>query len=233
MPAVIASLASQPRRVALLEATLRALRPQVDVLGVYLNGYTQVPTFVGELADRYVLSPTDEGAERKFRWARDEPRGVHFSCDDDIVYPPDYVAVMTAALDEHPGALVTAHGRAYHGAPASIHGIDPNSLGLFHREVKRGRAINCPGTGVMAWDAQRLDLPRDWESRNMADVQVAVWAQRHRVPIWLVPHRAGWLQSPALHDPRGIFATSRHEGHARRSDLIREYGREHGWRLWT
>lgn len=230
---VLASLASQPRRETLLEGTLRTLRPQVDVLSVYLNGYTAVPRCVLELADRHVLAADNEGAERKFWWAGSDPRGIHLSCDDDIVYPPDYVAVMTAELEAHPGALVTAHGRAYRGKPQSIHAIDPASLGLFHHEVKRGRAINCPGTGVLAWDARRLELPTRWDARNMADVQVAVWAQRHRVPIWLVPHRAGWLKSPALHDPRGLFAQSRHEGHAGRSALIREYGQEHGWRLWS
>lgn len=230
---VLASLASQPRRESMLEVALRTLRPQVDVLSVYLNGYRAVPSCVLELADRHEFAADNEGAERKFWWADREPRGLHFSCDDDIVYPPDYVAVMKAELEAHAGALVTAHGRAYRGAPVSIHSIDPASLGLFHHEVKRGRAINCPGTGVMAWDAHRVALPAAWSGRNMADVQVAIWAQRNRVPIWLVPHAAGWLKSPALHDPRGLFAQSRHEGHASRTALIRSYGQEHGWRLWT
>ncbi len=230
---VLASLASQPRREVMLEATLSTLRPQVDVLSEYLNGYGHVPRCDVELADRHVLAEQDEGAERKFWWARSEPRGLHFSCDDDILYPADYVAVMVAQLEAHPGALVSAHGRAYRGAPVSVHAIDPASLGIFHREVRKGRPINCPGTGVMAWDARLLDVPTQWGGRNMADLQVAVWAQLHRVPVRLVPHAANWLRSPAVNDPRGLFAKSRHEGHASRSALVREHGQQHGWKLWT
>ncbi len=217
----------------MLEVALRTLRPQVDVLSVYLNGYQRVPDCVHELADRHELAAANEGAERKFWWAQSEPRGLHFSCDDDIVYPPDYVATMSAALAEHPGALVTAHGRAYRGAPVSVHSIDPDSLGIFHRHVPRGRAINCPGTGVMAWDSRLLDVPQRWDRCNVADLQVALWAQQHRVPVWLVPHAAGWLRSPAVNDPRGLFAQSRHQGHAERSAMVREHGDREGWKLWS
>jgi hypothetical protein len=84
----------------------------------------------------------------------------------------------------------------------------------------------------MAWDARKIRVPRDWQHRNMADLQLAVWAQRERVPMWLVPHRANWLRSFATMDPRGIFRTSQREGHRRRNALLRQHGEEHGWRLF-
>lgn len=231
MPKVLAALASQPRREALLARVLETLRPQVDDLRVYLNGYARVPACVEQLADRYELGADDRGAERKFWWSEDAGVELYFTCDDDILYPPDYVATMQAALEQHPGALVSAHGRTYLGRPASVHHVSGGTVGIFHKRVDVGRWVNHAGTGVLAWDARSVRVPARWPAENIADMQLAVWAQNAGVPIWLIPHQAGWLSSPALHDPQALFARSRVEGHARRSELLREQGRRAPWRL--
>jgi len=82
---------------------------------------------------------------------------------------------------------------------------------------------------VMAWDARRVRIPSEWPERNVADMQLALWAQRNAVPIWLIPHRARWLESFATLDPNGIFRTSQAEGHGRRNALLRQTD----WRLFT
>jgi hypothetical protein len=229
---VVVSIASQARREVLLGRTLESLRLQCDVLCVYLNGYAEVPGFARELAQHVVHDRANNGAERKFWWAQRFPDALCFTCDDDIAYPPDYVAVMRAALEEHPGAAVTAHGRSFRGIPLSVHHVVPGSVGKFHRQVNVGSYVNHAGTGVLAWDARRLTVPDRWPLQNIADAQFAVWAQQARVPIWLVPHEAGWLSSPALRDPLGLFAASRQEGHARRSALLREQGHRQDWEIF-
>lgn len=228
---VVAALASLPRRETLLARVLQNLRPQVDDLRVYLNGYESVPACVRELADHYVCDPANSGAERKFWWAEDVVDALYFACDDDILYPPDYVATLSAALEVRPRALVSAHGREYRGRPASVHHVEAGSVGIFHRRVDNGRWVNHAGTGVLAWDARHVRVPARWPVANVADMQLAIWAQAAQVPIWLVPHEAGWLSSPAVNDPLGLFALSRAEGHACRTELLREHGRQFGWRL--
>lgn len=231
-PKTLAALASIPARAGFLPKVLESLRPQVDRLHVYLNGYTAVPECVRRLADEHVLSPVNQGAERKLHWA-DAHDGIYLSCDDDFVYPGEYVRTMVDAVLRWGGrAIVTAHGRTYRAYPRSVFDIDPKSLGIIHKRVDRGRFVNHGGTGVMAWDASRLKLPTTFPERNILDMQVAVWAQQSKVPIWLIPHKAHWLGALAPMDPKGIFRSSQREGHSRRNRMLREHSvSAGGWKL--
>ncbi len=226
---VLAAIASVERRAHILPKALASLRPHVDVLAVYLNGYRETPAAVAKLADIIIRDDENRGAERKFHWAT-EHDGIYLTCDDDFAYPADYVPTMVAAVKRWGGkAIVTAHGREYRGDPKAFHGFVRQRLGTVFHEVKRGYWVNHPGTGVMAWDTRTVPIPSEWPERNISDMQVAVWAQRNGVPIWLIPHRRGWLESFATLDPQGIFRTSQAEKHARRNALLQQVE----WKLNT
>lgn len=232
MPEILAALASIPARAPFLRSVLESLRPHVDRIHVFLNGYDDVPDVVLDLADEHVVSADNGGAERKFWWS-DRWTGYYLSCDDDIVYPADYVPAICEAIADHEGqALVTCHGRTYLGTPRAIHEVEPASIGKFHKRVDYGRFVNCGGTGVMGWDAGTVRVPSQWRDRNMADLQTAVWAQQNAVPIWLIPHRAHWFRPLQLMDPQGIYRTSQRERHVRRNALLVEQGHRAPWRLF-
>lgn len=225
----LAALASIPSRSHLLPQTLASLRPQVDTLCVYLNGYEAAPSCVLELADHHVLDPVNSGAERKLHWA-DKHDGLYLSCDDDLLYPRDYARRMGEAVSDWGGtAICTAHGREYEGSPRDVHDVVPGSVGTYAMTVAHGRLINHGGTGVMAWDAGKVHVPTEWGQRNIADMQVALWAQQAGVPMYLVPHSGTWIGSLAMNDPRGLWRKSVKEGHARRNGLLRT----RQWYRWT
>ena len=201
----------------------------MDRIAVYLNGYQSAPACVLELADVHVLDPKNSGAERKFWWA-EQHDGIYLSCDDDIRYPADYVATMCAELAEHPG-IVSAHGRIYLGRPVDVNDVEGGSIGIFHKRVDYSRAINHGGTGVMAWDASATHVPSMWDHENISDMQIAIWAQLHGVPMWLVAHQAHWLESPTILDRGTIWNLSQVDAHRPRNKLLRQHGIEHGWRM--
>jgi len=228
---VLAALAAIPGRADILPAVLESLRSQVDRLCVYLNGWDSVPECVRDLADEHVLSAENEGAERKLWWAP-EHEGIYLSCDDDFCYPPDYAATMSAAVGRFGGqAIVTAHGRQYRERASTVHDVVPGSVGMYYRNV-RERWVNYGGTGVMAWDAGKVRVPRYWQHRNMLDAQLSAWANRSQIPMWLIRHEGHWLETYRPLDPQGIFRSSQREQHRRRSAIIAEHGRTHGWRLY-
>lgn len=228
----LAALASIPGRAQFLPRVLFSLRGQVNRLCVYLNGYESVPDCVRELADEHVLDVENRGAEKKFQWASSHA-GVYLSCDDDLLYPQDYVATMCDAVRRWDGeAIVTAHGRSYEGAPTHVHQVAPGSVGVFTHKLTAGRWVNHGGTGVMAWDTRRVRVPSEWPERNVADMQVSIWAQRNGVPIWLREHPARWIRSLAGLDPQGIFITSRRDGHRKRNALLERHGRQFGWSVF-
>lgn len=233
MPVTLAAVASIPRRAHLLPESLGSLRPQVDRLHVYLNGYDEVPDCVRDLADEYVLDRENGGAEKKLHWS-DWNEGIYLSCDDDFVYVEDYVATMVAAVEQWGGrAIVTAHGRSYRGrSPRNVHDVVPGSLGIIHKRVDEGRWVNHGGTGVMAWDARVIRVPSSWPLKNCADMQLAIWAQNAGVPMWLIPHKAHWLRPLAMLDPEGIFKTAQREGFRRRNELLWAHGAEKGWVIY-
>jgi hypothetical protein len=227
----LAVLATIPRREHLLPRVLGSIRPQVDRLCVYLNGYREVPDCLRGASDEFILDPVNGGAERKLHWAL-SCDGVYLSVDDDIVYPADYAHTMLAAVERWDGrAIVSAHGRVYTPRARKVSDVEPGSIGIFNARC-REQWVNHAGTGCMAWDTRKVRVPAQWPESNIADMQLAIWAQLNRVPIWRVAHDHRWLRGLAAVDPYGLFGRSQRDGHMRRNDMLSKHSREHGWRLY-
>jgi len=226
---VIAALATIPSRERFLPQVLASLRPQVDDLCVWLNGYDRIPQSIHDYGAKFAASQSNQGAERKF-FRADASEGLYLSCDDDLIYPSDYVETMCRHVAEWGGkAICTAHGRVYEGTPRDVHDVAPGSIGTYLMDVPKGRLINHGGTGVMAWDLAHVRMPDDWPLENIADMQVAIWAQKNEVPMYLVPHSGKWVGSLAPTDPDGLFKRSQREHHVRRNQLLRT----HDWYRWV
>lgn len=221
----LVAIATTAERVALLPKSLGSLRKQCDLLHVYLNGHAEVPACVLDLADAHVRSAQNDGADKKFHWAH-EHEGIYLSCDDDFVYPPDYVARMVEAVERFGGrALVTAHGRTYPPKPAGM--ADRVRSAMVRELVRHGAWVNYGGTGVLAWDASRIKVPLEYPVLNRTDVQLSAWANREGIPIWVVPHNPEWLK-PIQHKGGSVSADSRGERHATNNALLTAHGE---WKL--
>jgi hypothetical protein len=213
----LVALATTPDRVALLSESLPSLRKQCDRLHVYLNGHTEVPPVVWDLADEHVLSSVNAGADKKLHWAHQHD-GVYLSCDDDFVYPPDYVPRMAGAVQHWGGkALVTAHGRVFPPQPKDM--ADQVCRATLNSRVPHGRWVNHAGTGVLAWDASQIKVPLEFPVQNRSDVQLSAWANQQGIPIWVVPHNPTWLR-PIRHQGTSVGASSRAERHATNNALL-------------
>lgn len=223
---IVASIASLSSRKELLKRTVASLRPQVDALCVYLNGYEEVPSFLHHPKVLYAILSSEagwRGDEAKFwffdqrefcappRWTPDD---IALTCDDDIVYPGDYVARMVAALGRHPGALVAVHGSII---------TEPFTDYASSRMVARTIApltadarMHVAGTGTAAFRIGTLPIVlRDVAWSHAVDLHVAALCQRHSIPIWAVARRAHWLMPMAppkkgtsIARQRGLDATS-------------------------
>ena len=223
----LVAVATTAERVALLPKSLGSLRKQCDLLHVYLNGHTEVPECVLDLADAHVRSAENEGADKKFHWAH-EHEGIYLSCDDDFVYPPDYVDRMALDVERFGGrALVTAHGRTYPPHPKDAADQLLGRAATLSSRVPHGRWVNHCGTGVLAWDAARIKVPITYPVRNRTDVQLSAWANLQGIPIWTVAHNPGWLK-PIPHAGGSVGRESRKEGHATKNALLLQHGE---WKL--
>ncbi|HMA26077.1 MAG: hypothetical protein ACM33U_09125 [Solirubrobacterales bacterium] len=190
-----ADLASVPERRESLERTVRSLLPQVDRVGVYLNGYEDVPDCLADPRVDVARSQEhgDRGDTGKFWWSGSAE--LQLCCDDDLEYPPDYVERLVEGLRRHAGAACSFHGHLLRPPFNSI-----SRARTYHclRRVDGDHQVHVAGTGVIGFCHDAISIsPADFEHPNMADIWFACAAQRQRVRLFALAHEAGWLKHTA------------------------------------
>jgi hypothetical protein len=206
---VTASLASIPRRVRGLSAVVRSLLPQVDRLCVYLNNYEDVPAFLNNPKIQVARSQ-DHGDLRdngKFFFMDESSPGYRFTVDDDIHYPPDYVAYCLAKLQQYDqGAVVGFHGRILPPVVSRFFNREDTQVFSFDRSLVADRQVHVLGTGTVAYHSTALRIGlRDFETTGMADLWFAAHAQEQHVPMIAVARPAGFLRGIAGLDERTLW----------------------------
>lgn len=216
---VVAGLATVAGNEQALRAAVMSLLPQVDRLHVWLNHHESVPAFLQRHAKiRTHLDPDGRryGDAGKFWGVAQSPDAVYLSCDDDIVYPPDYAKRMVEALARirgrgavgvH-GALVLQPSRGYYvdGARTVFH---------FEQALLRERRAHVLGTATCAIHTAVLPLTLDdFERPNMADIWLARRLQREGLPALVVSRPAKWLQAVEVQRPTIYEQSSRGAGDA-------------------
>ena len=102
-------IASIPEREQMLKKTVNSLKNQVDYIFVALNNYDHIPVFLKD--DIYTLTNNKLGdAERYYDMVN--CIGYLFGCDDDLIYPSNYVNTMINAVDKY-NCVCSLHGRKY------------------------------------------------------------------------------------------------------------------------
>lgn len=178
---IFAGIASIPERVESLRRTVASLIDQVDMLGVYLNGYEDVPAFLDDprIATAQAGNRGDAG---KFFWAGGSG-DFYLACDDDLAYPPDYVQTIIAGIERYGRSAIVGYGgklfRA--GRPQTKYA----ALGA----VAHDRFVHLLLTCAIGYHESALHVrPEDFQHPNMADVWLALLAQRQEVPMVLITH---------------------------------------------
>ncbi|UCC72046.1 MAG: hypothetical protein JSV86_17010 [Gemmatimonadota bacterium] len=200
---VTVSIATLPERVEFLRQVVASLAPQVDHINLYLDGHDDVPS--GLPVNNVMLRKDDtrwRGDAGKFYWA-DTVRGYHFTCDDDLIYPPNYVERMIETIESYGRkAAVGVLGTRFCGTWDQYYLIpvrDPSDGKHYKVGTAFGLArdwwVHCLGTGTLAYHTDTIDVTRDLFVRpNMADVWFALAARRQRVPCVCIARPVNWLE---------------------------------------
>lgn len=210
-------MASLSSREKLLEQAVSSLLPQVDVLCVYLNGYTAIPRCLHHEKVAHATLSQEAGwrsAEAKLlHWDRDEWKAppywsdddIALTVDDDIIYPPNYAERMTAALRRHPRSVVCVH------ASIMTEPFDDYARDRWISAARSGLSADArahvPGTGTMAFRRGdfEISLRRDIPWSHCVDACTAVAVKRQGLPVWAVARPDHWLHPLALPPGTGIY----------------------------
>lgn len=226
---VVASLCSIPERAELLRQTLASLAPQVDALHVYLDRYEAVPDFVRDCHPRVTvyLSRDYPGLRdngKFLAFAAQQTDCYYFTADDDIVYPPDYVACLVRRI-EHYGrqAVVGVHGVLL-PEDAQRYFSGYRKVLVFRRGLERDALVNNLGTGTVAFHAslmQGLDVGFFREA-GMADLYLSLFCKLRDVPMVAIARPDKWLQE--MPSPNVSLYRESAQSDERQSILVRSNG---------
>lgn len=204
----IVGIASTPNRIEGLKDTIKCLSPQVDHIYVWLNGYEKIPP-IKETNVTFHLSPINEGAIAKLKILEliKENNFYYFTCDDDIIYPPNYVEHNLSIYE--PGSIQSSHAKIFPPFPISSYAHNDISGFYFGSEINHKTPVHIIGTGVSLMDsnvAKNINY-KEFATPNMLDIWVSCWAQQTQTPLYVVPHPQSWLiPNPIIDQTNSIWS---------------------------
>lgn len=216
---IVAAMATMPERLPYLEGVVNALRPQVDVLRVYLNNFDEIPSFLSA-EEGYLSSEAvgDLGDAGKFYWVNGKTGldySYYLSVDDDLGYPADYVATLMKEFDARKQkAIVGVHGSTF------LHPIEDfvtsrEARYRFYEKLDRAQVVHILGTATTILSRETVNLSLDdFRLRNAADLQLAIAAQRQRVPMVAIARAENWIteERPWTAEGYSIWKTTKQPG---------------------
>ena len=202
---ITVSIASIASREKSLEIVIKSLINQVDFLNIYLNDYKITPEYLKNNSKISIMkseSNKDLGDIGKFYWV-ENIKGYHFTCDDDIIYPDNYINYMIDKLKEHNG-FISCHGAIFENPFISFY----KSKKTFHFQdnLKRDTNVNLLGTGLLAYDADNIKIPLSiFKYKNMADVFIAIYAKDNNIPCVVVEHKSGFIKDYYIENASKLY----------------------------
>lgn len=196
----IAAMATIPERLHLLGKVISSLRSQVDVIRVYLNNFEKIPTFIASeeaLLSREALGDIGDGG--KFFWFDKGEYDYYLTVDDDLLYPENYAATLICEFEKRRRrAVVGVHGFVF-SEPIKSYVASRSEKYKHTQALDTARPVHVIGTGTAILNPKTIRLSlKDFPKRNMADLQLAIAAQKQRVPMIVIARDENWL--PELQD---------------------------------
>ncbi len=195
-PDVFVGVASIPSRAKSLKKVIERLLPQAAQIGVYLNGYDDVPLFLRRSGRIEVARSQDHGDLRdngKFFFLDKSQARYYATVDDDILYPHDYLRHLVDSVnvaDRHWAVGVHA---AYYPSPV-VELFEPRVLLHFEDASPHLMPVHLLGTGTVLFDQSDWHLElSEFGKPGMADVWFARAAARRDASLFSVPRVRNWV----------------------------------------
>lgn len=198
---ITANLATIKSRESTLQQVVDSLKNQVDLVRIYGNDYK--PSVNGSNVEVYTGPDYTDNA--KFFWLP-ESKGIYLSCDDDLIYPGDYVERIKKGIRKYPGTWLTFHGRKLMGLNLKYY--TDHSIYRCLGEVKGDYEIDVPGTGVSAFETKTIKFdPLKWNQKRMSDLMAAKELAMKKTRVICLGHESNWIKQ--LPSPDSIYHRER------------------------
>jgi len=190
---VTVCMATIPAREKALNKTMRSLAHQVDQFKIYLNGHQHIPDFLNTFDNVEIIRGDNSlGAKAKTYWLN-KVQGYVFTCDDDLLYPPNYISKMRKAIDQY-HCLVGASGNSQKVKGASKSYVNNLILHPLQSQVLVDTKADIIGTGTLGYHTEDLTLKHsDFSYPNMVDISLLKIAERDNFKRIVIAHPDRWI----------------------------------------
>ncbi|MDQ2138289.1 glycosyltransferase family A protein [Alcaligenaceae bacterium B3P038] len=198
---VYAALCSIPKRIYQLKCVVDRLLPQVDHLYVYLDKYDSTPGFLDNNkkitvyhSKNFTTDHRDNAKFIPFNELKKKGEFYYFTCDDDLIYPFDYVRALVQKLTYYENRVIVGlHGVVCEEKAEKY--FKRRFIYHFKDQIDTPRLVNNLGTGTVAFHSSTFEsiFPERWNTGGMVDIYFSNEALRRNVPMLCVGRHAGWL----------------------------------------
>lgn len=220
---IAGAMATFPPRLPGLRRVLDGIAGQIERLTLVLNEIAEIPGWLAEFHSVDPILPERDLKDTGKFAAPPGPEDWLFTLDDDILYPPDYVARTIASMEAQPcRAMGGYHGSLYRHPRflksaflRRVLGYNPNyivcSRDILHFEARLDGPVVVDELGSGVAVMRGADIPpMDYMAgaQRFADVRLARWCHEQGIVQICLPRQAGWLKSDRDTAPEGaIFET--------------------------
>ena len=226
----VGGLASIPSRADDLGQVLDRIVPQVERLHLFLHGYNAIPPEALHPRIIPVLAPRAHPyrASGKFYGLSQEATPCLYACfDDDILYPPDYVARIARALIRQEGNAVVGFHAFRHLPPYESYIRDRRPY-YFGRRLLLETQVDELGAGTMGFVSSRLPIdPPSWKYGDTDDLSVAIEAERLGLRRLALPRPRRYLRGIRRHQTESLWQSVL-EDESRSVEMMRVLARTMG-----
>jgi glycosyltransferase involved in cell wall biosynthesis len=220
LPFIFAGMASIPERETHLKKSIESIIPCVDHLFIFLNDYHELPPWLtGNIKVTAFLSSqqhSNMGDSGKFFGLNkiEHEDFYYFTIDDDMIYPPDYTWTMIRKIEQYHRKCVVSCG-----GYIMEHSVDhfyKDRLQNWHISLPNSedRPVHILHTGLAAWHSSTLSFRyEDCLKPNMADLWLAVTAQRKQIPMIVIERPVNWVKTQSTPIHKTIYGRYRNDCH--------------------
>jgi hypothetical protein len=170
---------------------------QVDRLYLYLDGHREIPAAARN--DSRVVpilrreAPSLAGNGKFLGMTRESEPCLYLGVDDDIAYPPNYVAKLRAGLEaQGRPAVVGFHGVLLPGPFKSY--LRDRTVFFFASGLDQTKEVDALGTGTVMFSTGDLNFDvRMWPHINKNDLCLAREAVKAKLPLICLAREENFL----------------------------------------
>eukprot|EP00204_Picochlorum_oklahomense_P001178 CAMPEP_0118800224 /NCGR_PEP_ID=MMETSP1161-20130426/2201_1 /TAXON_ID=249345 /ORGANISM="Picochlorum oklahomensis, Strain CCMP2329" /LENGTH=726 /DNA_ID=CAMNT_0006728037 /DNA_START=1078 /DNA_END=3258 /DNA_ORIENTATION=+ len=131
----------------------------------------------------------------------------HFTIDDDILYPPNYVINMISKIkSQNDTAVVGVHGMSFKYPLDDLFDLKNRHGYNFHLGLDHDTPVHLLGTGCMAFKSSALNGAHyeDWIP-NMLDAWISKHALKNKIPLISIARQPFWLVPIRMHSTESLW----------------------------